>query len=69
MTSIIELWQITSRASMIAAALCLFIHICGGLLAMFDDTVSLKTYDKWGWAGLVFFGLFMACEVGIIGIG
>ena len=68
MQTVNQILQLASDCAGLAAIFCLLVHIIGEMQNFWRGEYDrLFMFDKWAWAGLLLFTLWMACQVGRIG--
>jgi hypothetical protein len=61
--------QVMASLSGIASICCVAGFCVGQFLALRESRLDdFARLDNWGWAGLILFTLWMACQIGTIGL-
>jgi hypothetical protein len=69
MKSILLILQSVAGVSGVCAILCLAAHCGGEIIAISERRMDdVARMDNWAWAGLILLALWMACQIGMIGL-
>jgi hypothetical protein len=69
MKTIIATIQVIGILGGVAAIVALSGHCVGEALALYEKRIDdLGRMDDWAWAGLLFLALWLACQIGVIGL-